>query len=89
MHERSCTRAAERTDFRDAALFDFGAIDFGPDNESPRVPSTLGDMTFDEVALEVGVSPGALGSDYLFPPIMLEQGDGLWKITELDWYFQP
>jgi hypothetical protein len=78
----SCERAAESVGQPEAVyLFDFNEIRFGPENESARVPSQ-----FDDV-LE-GVSTESVGVKGVFPPIPLEEGDGRWRITSLDWYFK-
>jgi hypothetical protein len=88
----SCERAAESATRPDIADYDFGAIRFGPGNESARVPSILSPEYLEEAVGDIeGLEEdlGHLGISYsaLFPPIPLEEGDSRWRITGLDWYF--
>lgn len=77
----SCELAAEGVSQPAVFWADFDAIRFGPDNESARVPSAIDPEDFAE---DLGVE--SLG--FTFPPIPLEEGDGRWRITRLDWFFE-
>jgi hypothetical protein len=82
----SCERAAESVGQRDVLLFDFNAIRFGPENQSARIPPLFNAEDIEDIVGDVGGESIGLGA--LFPPIRLEQGDGRWRITRLDWYFE-
>ena len=72
----SCARAAQLTRSKDVLFFDFGATRFGPDKKWARVPSSFEGEDFPR------------GLTMTFRPIPLEHGDGRWRITKLDWYFE-
>lgn len=72
-HAPSCQSAAEQTVVKHANWYDFDAVRFGSGHKSALVP--------------VLVPEGKYGLG-LLPPITLEQGDGRWVITDLDWYFE-
>ena len=78
----SCELAAESFSQPVVVMADFDAIRFGPDNESAIVPSGIDPEEFPQLRL------GSTGFADIFPPIPLEEGDGRWRITGLDWFFE-
>ena len=75
----SCELAAESLSQPVVVMADFDAIRFGPDNESAIVPSGIDPEDF-------GIESTSIAD--IFPPIPLEEGDGRWRITELDWFLE-
>ncbi len=84
----SCERAAESTDRPDPAdllLYDFGEIRFfGRGNKSAHVPFILDSEEMEDLLGR----PPEFELREAFPPIPLEEGDGQWRITRLDWHFE-
>ena len=85
----SCARAAESAARPDITDYDLGATRFGPDNKSARVPSIMSPEYLEDVVGDLDLeelAPPGISYSALFPPIPLEEGDGHWRITGLDWY---
>ena len=85
-HAKSCTSAAywaaDTSEEDPAVLYDFTEVRFGPDGRSARVPPLIDTEAFEDLTQD------KFGIRKVYPPIPLEQGDGRWRITKLDWYFE-
>lgn len=77
----SCQRAAESSAPADTSSFDFHAIRFAPDDKRARVPTKRDEFGVPERFACLGRRSLPSCS------IPLEEGDGRWRITTLEWYF--